>query len=116
MVLDGHRAGRDPDHPLALGEVGKCGVAISSLQEALAGIGRCYPPFPTYTGAFVGGVPTLPVFEGEMQARCLGADVRAWDDAGRELVDEVGELVGVHVIPRPVEDLEKVFPMLRPKA
>jgi microcompartment protein CcmL/EutN len=23
----------------------------------------------------------------------------------------VGELVGVHVIPRPVEDLEKVFPI-----
>ena len=27
----------------------------------------------------------------------------------------VGELVGVHVIPRPAEDLEKVFPMLRQK-
>jgi methylmalonyl-CoA mutase N-terminal domain/subunit len=25
--------GRDPDHPLALGEVGKCGVAISSLKD-----------------------------------------------------------------------------------
>jgi methylmalonyl-CoA mutase N-terminal domain/subunit len=25
--------GRDPDHPLSLGEVGKCGVAISSLQD-----------------------------------------------------------------------------------
>src|SRR5438128_10173894 len=25
--------GRDPDHPLSLGEVGKCGVAVSSLQE-----------------------------------------------------------------------------------
>jgi methylmalonyl-CoA mutase N-terminal domain/subunit len=25
--------GRDPDHPLAAGEVGKCGVAISSLQD-----------------------------------------------------------------------------------
>src|SRR4051812_28370951 len=25
--------GRDPDHPLALGEVGKCGVAISSLAD-----------------------------------------------------------------------------------
>ena len=33
--------GRDPDHPLALGEVGKCGVAISSLADMetmLAGI------------------------------------------------------------------------------
>ncbi len=25
--------GRDPDHPLALGEVGKCGVAVSSLED-----------------------------------------------------------------------------------
>ena len=32
------------------------GVAISALQEALAAAGRYYPPFPTYTGAFVGGV------------------------------------------------------------
>jgi methylmalonyl-CoA mutase N-terminal domain/subunit len=25
--------GRDPDHPLCLGEVGKCGVAVSSLED-----------------------------------------------------------------------------------
>jgi acetoacetyl-CoA synthetase len=43
--------------------------------------------------AFVGGVPTLPVYLGELQARCLGCSVEAWDPAGRSLVDEVGELV-----------------------
>jgi acetoacetyl-CoA synthetase len=43
--------------------------------------------------AFVGGVPTLPVHAGELQARALGAKVEAWDDAGRPLVDAVGELV-----------------------
>jgi acetoacetyl-CoA synthetase len=43
--------------------------------------------------AFVGGVPTLPVYLGELQARMLGASVEAWDPAGRPLVDEVGELV-----------------------
>ncbi len=42
---------------------------------------------------FVGGVPTLPVYLGELQARCLGVDVQAWDPEGRLLVDEVGELV-----------------------
>ncbi|MBC5762898.1 acetoacetate--CoA ligase [Ramlibacter albus] len=52
-----------------------------------------------FAGAFVGGVPTLPVVVGEMQARCLGADVQAWDDAGNALVDEVGELVCVQPIP-----------------
>jgi acetoacetyl-CoA synthetase len=43
--------------------------------------------------AFVGGVPTLPVYLGEIQARALGASVEAWDPAGVALVDEVGELV-----------------------
>jgi acetoacetyl-CoA synthetase len=42
---------------------------------------------------FVGASPTLPVYAGEIQTRMLGMDVRAWSDDGRELVDEVGELV-----------------------
>jgi acetoacetyl-CoA synthetase len=43
--------------------------------------------------AFVGGVPTLPVYRGELQARMLGASVEAWDPEGHPLIDEVGELV-----------------------
>jgi acetoacetyl-CoA synthetase len=43
--------------------------------------------------AFVGGVPVLPVYEGEMQCRCLGARIEAFDEAGRPVIDEVGELV-----------------------
>ncbi len=43
--------------------------------------------------AFVGGVPTLPVHEGELQARSLGAAVEAWDEEGRTVIGEVGELV-----------------------
>jgi acetoacetyl-CoA synthetase len=43
--------------------------------------------------AFVGGVPTLPVYLGELQGRMLGASVEAWDPDGKALVDEVGELV-----------------------
>ena len=46
-----------------------------------------------FAGCFVGGVPTLPVFLGEMQCRCLGARVESWDEAGKPLIDEVGELV-----------------------
>ena len=52
-----------------------------------------------FAGAFVAGLPTLPVVIGEMQCRCLGADVRAWDDQGRDLIDEVGELVCVKPMP-----------------
>lgn len=44
-------------------------------------------------GLFVGGLPTLPVYEGEMQCRALGAKVEAWDESGRPVIDEVGELV-----------------------
>ncbi len=49
--------------------------------------------------AFVGGVPTLPVYLGELQARSLGADVQAWDPDGNALVDEVGELVIAQPMP-----------------
>jgi acetoacetyl-CoA synthetase len=42
---------------------------------------------------FVGGVPTVPSFLGEMQGRCLGARVEAWNEAGTAVLDEVGELV-----------------------
>ena len=43
--------------------------------------------------AFVGACPTLPQYAGEMQCRNLGCAVYAFDDAGKPLRDEVGELV-----------------------
>jgi acetoacetyl-CoA synthetase len=43
--------------------------------------------------AFVGGCPLLPVYEGELQCRALGADLHAFDEEGNEVIDEVGELV-----------------------
>jgi acetoacetyl-CoA synthetase len=49
--------------------------------------------------AFLGGVATLPVSLGELQARCLGCAVEAWDPEGRPLVDEVGELVITQPMP-----------------
>ncbi len=49
--------------------------------------------------AFVGGVPTLPVYAGEIQARALGANVEAWDEAGRAMIGEVGELVVTEPMP-----------------
>jgi len=42
---------------------------------------------------FVGGVPTLPVYAGEIQARHLGVAAYAYNDRGQSVVDEVGELV-----------------------
>jgi acetoacetyl-CoA synthetase len=49
--------------------------------------------------AFVGGVPTLPVYRGELQARALGAKVEAWDRDGVPVVGEVGELVITEPMP-----------------
>jgi acetoacetyl-CoA synthetase len=43
--------------------------------------------------AFVGGVPTLPVWVGELQGRALGAAVESWDEDGKPLIGEMGELV-----------------------
>ncbi|HMJ34759.1 MAG TPA: acetoacetate--CoA ligase [Baekduia sp.] len=49
--------------------------------------------------AFVGGVPTLPVYLGELQCRALGADVQSWDPEGRDHLGEVGELVLTEPMP-----------------
>ncbi len=49
--------------------------------------------------AFVGGVATRPVLEGELQARCLGASVEAWDESGHPVSDQVGELVITQPMP-----------------
>jgi len=49
--------------------------------------------------SFVGGVPTLPVYEGEIQARLLGCAVEAWDADGRPLTGAVGELVVTEPMP-----------------
>jgi acetoacetyl-CoA synthetase len=49
--------------------------------------------------AFVGGCPLLPVYEGELQCRVLGCAVEAWDERGKSLVDEVGELVITEPLP-----------------
>ena len=43
--------------------------------------------------AFVGSCPILPVHEGEIQCRTLGAKVAAYDEHGRPVIDRVGELV-----------------------
>ncbi|MGH2835465.1 MAG: acetoacetate--CoA ligase [Solirubrobacteraceae bacterium] len=49
--------------------------------------------------AFVGGCPLLPVYEGELQCRALGCAVESWDEQGKALIDEVGELVLARPLP-----------------
>ena len=49
--------------------------------------------------AFVGGVPILPVYKGELQGRALGAKVEAFDEDGKSVIDQVGELVITEPMP-----------------
>ena len=43
--------------------------------------------------AFVGGNPTLPVYAGEIQCRALGCSLESFNDDGKPVLDEVGEMV-----------------------
>lgn len=43
--------------------------------------------------AFVGGNPTWPVYAGEIQCRALGCNLKAYNDEGSSVQNEVGEMV-----------------------
>jgi acetoacetyl-CoA synthetase len=47
----------------------------------------------------VGGCPILPVHSGEIQCRWLGAKVVSFDEAGRSVTGEMGELVVTEPMP-----------------
>ncbi len=48
---------------------------------------------------FVGGVPTQPVYAGEIQGRSLGVAAYSFSEKGESVVDEVGELVLTEPMP-----------------
>lgn len=48
---------------------------------------------------FLGGSLLMPVYSGELQARSLGVAVKSFNDAGEEVVDEIGELVVTKPMP-----------------
>jgi acetoacetyl-CoA synthetase len=48
---------------------------------------------------FAGGVPTRPVWRGELQGRSLGMAVDVWDEHGRPVRGEAGELVCTRPFP-----------------
>ncbi len=55
--------------------------------------------------AFVGSAPNVPVWLGEISCASLGSAVVAYDESGKELIDEVGELV----INRPMPSMPVSF-------
>jgi acetoacetyl-CoA synthetase len=97
--------GRDYDLG-ALRAVGSTGSPLSpdSFRWVYGHVGKDTWLYSTSGGtdvctAFVGGCPLLPVYEGELQCRVLGCAVEAWDEEGRSVVDEVGELVITEPMP-----------------
>jgi acetoacetyl-CoA synthetase len=101
-VDDDPRNGRD----LAIRAVGSTGSPLSpeAFRWVYDRLGERTWLFSMSGGtdvcsAFLAGVPTLPVYEGELQAAALGADVQAWDASGHALIDRVGELVLAQPMP-----------------
>jgi acetoacetyl-CoA synthetase len=52
-----------------------------------------------FAGAFIGGNRELPQVPGQMQCRLLGCAVQAWNEQGKPVHDEVGELVCTQPLP-----------------
>jgi ethanolamine utilization protein EutM len=57
------------------------------------------------TRGLVGMILVTAIVRGDV------GSVKAATDAGAAAARRVGELVGVHVIPRPADDLEEIFPI-----
>ncbi len=96
-------AGRDLSSLRSVGSTGSP-LAPEGFQWIYDQVGADTWLFSTSGGtdvcsALVGGVPTLPVSRGELQARPLGCAVDAWDPDGRSLTGRVGELVIVEPMP-----------------
>ncbi len=96
-------AGRDLSRLEAVGSTGSP-LAPEGFDWVYEQLGAGTWLFSTSGGtdvctAFVGGVPTLPVYEGELQARALGADLHAFGPDGENLIGEVGELVITQPMP-----------------
>ena len=62
-----------------------------ALESLSGGTDLCTP--------FVGGVPTQPIYAGEIQGASLGAKVQAFNEAGDAVLNEVGELVITEPMP-----------------
>jgi|SRR5580693_1298636 acetoacetyl-CoA synthetase len=109
LLMSCEKAGIEParDFDLsALRAIGSTGSPLppEGFRWVYEHVGRDIWLFSTSGGtdvctAFVGGCPLLPVYEGELQCRVLGCAVEAWDESGRSLRDELGELVLTQPLP-----------------
>src|SRR5436305_814846 len=89
------RAGRDLSRLRSVGSTGSP-LSPEGFRWVYEKLGSDTWLFSTSGGtdvctAFVGGVPTLPVYEGELQARARGAQVEAWSGGGEPGIGRGGE-------------------------
>jgi acetoacetyl-CoA synthetase len=102
FVMACRKAGLDlrADHDLAVRVVGSAGAPLP--PEGYAWIrDQLGPGVQLNVGSggtdvcsgIVQNNPLLPVRAGEISGRCLGVDVHAFDEAGNEVVGQLGELV-----------------------
>jgi acetoacetyl-CoA synthetase len=96
-------SGRDLSRLRSVGSTGSP-LSPEGFEWVYEHVGRDTWLFSTSGGtdvctAFVGGVPLLPVYRGELQGRALGARVEAFNEAGNSIVDRVGELVITEPMP-----------------
>jgi acetoacetyl-CoA synthetase len=109
FLMSCEKAGLEParEHDLsALRSIGSTGspLAPEGFQWVYRHVRSDIWLFSTSGGtdvctAFVGGCPLLPVYEGEIQCRALGCAVESWDEQGKSLTEELGELVLTQPLP-----------------
>jgi len=103
------KAGVEPVPPGRATTIRSVGSTGSPLPpEAFRWVYECFPPETwlfsvsggtDIAGAFVGGVLTMPVYEGEISARILGVSVESWDAEGKHAIGRMGELVATAPMP-----------------
>jgi acetoacetyl-CoA synthetase len=95
--------GRDLSRLTAVGSTGSP-LSPEGFDWVYEHVGRDTWLFSTSGGtdvctAFLGGIPILPVYRGELQGRSLGCAVESWDEDGNSVIGEVGELVITEPMP-----------------
>jgi acetoacetyl-CoA synthetase len=114
-VLGCAKAGAVPCKELDLSALRTVGITGSSLPPSLSlwlrdNVGDRVQVASISGGtdvvsAFIGGVRTVPVWPGELSAPYLGVALDAWDESGKPVRGEVGELV----ITKPMPSMPVAF-------
>jgi acetoacetyl-CoA synthetase len=109
FVMASRNAGLRPGREHDLGSIRVFALAGSPLP--VAGYRYLHEQLPPHAlllngsggtdvcGAIVGGSAIQPVYEGEISGPCLGVAACAFDQRGREIVGELGELVITRPMP-----------------